>query len=355
MKKIFTLLAVGATVISASAQDMTSTELELKNPLFQIVNLDTPDDPRPSKNLGLNADNMQSGWAYTTEGNGWSWINASNADNRSKNFGPNTTWGVRAVGGGDAAAREVYKNTDLTQEMPIVGPGPGVYVLTARVCVAKNTGDRLMNGFNPEPDSEGNPVDPQYAVLYCTDQTFTDDYVYGAPGCAAIVTGGYALANVCVPYYSADFLPYINLGIRWGQDATAPNSAIVTCTDFRLEYFDATAEMEEEEALAAVNEVLKARQAKLWEEATALAANEENGDNMGFSTSLFIGNVSAQDMTDRAAALQAIRDGGESGVSDIIAAPVQEDNRYFNLQGIEVAEPTQPGLYIHNGKKILVK
>ena len=30
------------------------------------------------------------------------------------------------------------------------------------------------------------------------------------------------------------------------------------------------------------------------------------------------------------------------------------NNRYFNLQGVEVAQPTK-GLYIVNGKKVLVK
>lgn len=31
------------------------------------------------------------------------------------------------------------------------------------------------------------------------------------------------------------------------------------------------------------------------------------------------------------------------------------DVKWFNLQGIQVAKPTTPGLYIHNGKKIIVK
>lgn len=44
------------------------------------------------------------------------------------------------------------------------------------------------------------------------------------------------------------------------------------------------------------------------------------------------------------------------GVNDITVAPeFVGNNKYYNLQGIEVADPTQPGLYIHNGKKILVK
>ena len=43
-----------------------------------------------------------------------------------------------------------------------------------------------------------------------------------------------------------------------------------------------------------------------------------------------------------------------TGVEDIMVDGEVEDNRWFNLQGIQIAEPTQPGIYIHNGKKVLV-
>ena len=33
----------------------------------------------------------------------------------------------------------------------------------------------------------------------------------------------------------------------------------------------------------------------------------------------------------------------------------QGDNRYYNLMGLPVAEPTQPGIYIHQGKKLVIK
>lgn len=48
---------------------------------------------------------------------------------------------------------------------------------------------------------------------------------------------------------------------------------------------------------------------------------------------------------------------GTSGIDDVTYVAEEKnvgDNKYYNLQGIEVAEPT-PGLYIHNGKKVLVK
>ncbi len=43
------------------------------------------------------------------------------------------------------------------------------------------------------------------------------------------------------------------------------------------------------------------------------------------------------------------------GVTDVTAGSRKTDNRWFNLQGIEVDSPSVPGLYIHNGKKILIK
>lgn len=42
-----------------------------------------------------------------------------------------------------------------------------------------------------------------------------------------------------------------------------------------------------------------------------------------------------------------------NGVNAINAAA--SNGKYYNLQGVEVATPTLPGIYIHNGKKILVK
>ena len=42
-------------------------------------------------------------------------------------------------------------------------------------------------------------------------------------------------------------------------------------------------------------------------------------------------------------------------VEGIEAAEVAGDNYYYTIDGLRLAEPTRPGLYIHNGKKIIVK
>ena len=45
--------------------------------------------------------------------------------------------------------------------------------------------------------------------------------------------------------------------------------------------------------------------------------------------------------------------GDPTGISDITVAP-KKDNRTYNLQGIEVQNPTKRGIYIRNGKKIVI-
>lgn len=49
--------------------------------------------------------------------------------------------------------------------------------------------------------------------------------------------------------------------------------------------------------------------------------------------------------------------GASSAVEAIEAAPAQvvEDGKWYNLQGIQVAEPTSNGIYIHNGKKVMIR
>ena len=45
----------------------------------------------------------------------------------------------------------------------------------------------------------------------------------------------------------------------------------------------------------------------------------------------------------------------KGGSVDGVEVEAEGDNYYYTIDGIRVAEPTRPGLYIHNGKKIIVK
>jgi len=44
-----------------------------------------------------------------------------------------------------------------------------------------------------------------------------------------------------------------------------------------------------------------------------------------------------------------------TGAVEGIEAEVEGDNWYYSIDGVRMAEPTRPGIYIHNGKKIVVK
>lgn len=47
---------------------------------------------------------------------------------------------------------------------------------------------------------------------------------------------------------------------------------------------------------------------------------------------------------------------GSGKSTDVKAVEVVKgDNKWYNLQGVQVAQPTKAGIYIHNGKKIIVK
>lgn len=46
---------------------------------------------------------------------------------------------------------------------------------------------------------------------------------------------------------------------------------------------------------------------------------------------------------------------GASGSVEGIASEINGDNYWYSIDGVRVAQPTRPGLYIHNGKKIIVK
>ena len=49
----------------------------------------------------------------------------------------------------------------------------------------------------------------------------------------------------------------------------------------------------------------------------------------------------------------------EDGHATMIIGPVQDDNAkdpyFYTIQGVRIAKPTAPGIYIHNGKKVVIK
>lgn len=47
--------------------------------------------------------------------------------------------------------------------------------------------------------------------------------------------------------------------------------------------------------------------------------------------------------------------GGSDDAVEAIESAIAGDNNWYSIDGVRVAQPTRPGLYIHNGKKIIVK
>ena len=53
--------------------------------------------------------------------------------------------------------------------------------------------------------------------------------------------------------------------------------------------------------------------------------------------------------------LTVFKQAGAVDAVEAVDAAVAGDNYWYSIDGVRVAEPTRPGLYIHNGKKIIVK
>ena len=50
------------------------------------------------------------------------------------------------------------------------------------------------------------------------------------------------------------------------------------------------------------------------------------------------------------------RASGTSAINEVaVAKPALTDGAYYDMQGRRMAEPTAPGIYIHNGKKVVIK
>ena len=48
-------------------------------------------------------------------------------------------------------------------------------------------------------------------------------------------------------------------------------------------------------------------------------------------------------------------DAQNSGIDEVVTGYIKVDDAYYDMQGRRVSEPTQPGIYIHNREKVVVK
>lgn len=329
MKKLYAMLAAAVAVsLGANAQDLTPVEVELANPSFE-----EEDATALIPHL--------TGWQTA----GAEWFKEDGTDSylaafqqRNKSW-TNGNWGLRSGADIDIAAGGVY----LYQEL--LGQKLGTYVLQLDGTVVRNgwkndlTSVEGAKGFAficddmGDPEEEGTEEEPAegLACVYSTGHSNNDTY--------------FDLARWYVVYTThPDLEDETGLKIGFGVPVSSAgfSKARISCDNVKLTYFET---MDTEAVKAYVNaEIEKVK-------AGEYSAPDADGNLVPMAVANPSGNVNLT-------LLGFVTNSGyeTEGVNDITVAPeVEGNNKYYNLQGIEVADPTQPGLYIHNGKKILVK
>jgi hypothetical protein len=78
------------------------------------------------------------------------------------------------------------------------------------------------------------------------------------------------------------------------------------------------------------------------------------GRNFAYLRSTFnaYGNGTAQGAK---AGFRLFFDDWTTGIENIPTADHTEDNAYYNIQGVKISKPTTKGIYIHNGKKFIIR
>ena len=69
---------------------------------------------------------------------------------------------------------------------------------------------------------------------------------------------------------------------------------------------------------------------------------------------IYDGTIVPTSLAKMALVFDDLVDGNETTGIKELETEALNDNKYYNLQGIEVAYPVK-GIYIHNGKKVIVK
>lgn len=338
MKKISTLLLAAATAFAASAQ-LTPVEVELKNPSLEEV---------PEGVTG-NANVVPMQWGVI----GAAWYNedgsASNfcaMQARNKSW-TNGNYGIRSASDINIEGAN-YMYQELTDQKL------GTYVFQFDGQISRNSFKGTLEAIE---GAEG------FAFILDDLGDETDRDTNGE-GMTAIYTKGQSLGNnyfqlwryFLIHTTSADLEDATNIKVGFGYpeclnadgDVIGISKARIACDNFRLLYFDTT-------DTEAVKEYVNGEIAKIkagdFSVPTAPEGSTEavpvpmNVTNPQGNVNIpLMGFVTNSGYVDEGA-----------GINDIAAPAVKGDNKYYNLQGIEIAKPTQAGLYIHNGKKYIVR
>lgn len=302
MKK-FTSIMAAVAALSFSAYAVEPTPIAIPNGDFETLGTKLDDNGNEVSNG--KGDKLEESWQQQYSADYFSFINYNKAHSEDADLvAYEGNWSVRCVN----TSGTIPANTYIYQE--VERPGKGVYALTADVVVSRNAckgglsdanfGFLFLGDQNSDIDD---PEDPGYLKVFQTNNmkqesdadgnlVFNED---GTPKMVAEQDYGYKTKRVIFESTAKKGGLTIAFGI---PAASEPFSkGWLQCDTFRLEYFGEDATIEEVEA---------------YYEATSGVENVE------------------------------------------VVAPVQ-DNRIFNLQGIEVKEAVAPGIYIQNGKKFIVK
>lgn len=302
MKKFTSIMAVAAA-LSFSAYAVEPTPITIPNGDFESVG--TKIDDNGDEVAKAKGDKVEESWMPSNSANWFTYCNWSKADSTNPDRGEgHGTFYARCV----ATSGEIAPGTYISQE--IERPGKGVYALTARVLVSRNS-------------AKGGLTDANFAFLFLGDQNSDIDDV-DDPGYLKIFQ-----TNEMVQESDADG------NLVFNEDGTPK---MVPIQDYRMHtvrvIIESTAKRGGLNIAYGVPEA-SAGFSKGWVEVDSMTL-----DYFG------------EDATVEDAEAYYEATSGVEGVE--VIAPVQ-DNRIFNLQGIEVKEAVAPGIYIQNGKKFIVK
>lgn len=320
MKKISTLLLAAASVaLAANAADLTPVAVEIANPSFEENNIE--------------------GW--TTKGEAWNVENWYAMQNRNKSW-TDGNWGIRSASDVDIEGANYMYQTVVDQKL-------GTYVLQ-------------VDGYFARNNWKGNIGDIEGArgYVFIADDACEDTDLPGTeeePATGISATYGVNMSkgeNYFITYrfyvvhttdsFLDDFgSTGITIGLGYPGDCPAVSKARFVADNFVLRYFDTT-------DTDAVKEFVNAEIADIE---AGKYSNEGATPNAVINPSGNV-DVALQGFQTNTGRTVNTSTPVESGITDI-AAPAVKDNKYYNLQGIEIAKPTTAGLYIHNGKKYIVK
>lgn len=356
MKKISTLL-MAAAALTFSANAVEPVEIEIANFSFEEgdyvagaanANVKEFTGWNIMGSAGINESGEASGF-YAVQYRNKSWTNGN--------------WGNRS-----AAEPNVEGANYIYQKLS--GVTPGIYVLQFDGQIARNNWQNDLIITN----EEGETVATYYGFAYIMDNypsATPDKLVPGVAteegdGITALWTTGrgsgtgnkwfslsrYFVIHVCSPDTYTDEETDLEFGFGYPNNVDAEGNSVaitkarIAFDNFILRRFDTT---DVEEVKAWVNAEIAKIEAGDYSVPTVPAGGTDP-EPVKMAVTNPSGNVNIP-------LVGFVTNSGwepSTGINDIVA-PVVKNDKYYNLQGIEIAKPTQAGIYIHNGKKYIVR